>query len=325
MFQRARRRLTLQYIAIFALVLAVFSLVFYVAFRAVLGPAFDIAPDLSTAQAADQAYRVTLERVAIALVVANVVTVAAVGSLAWVLANRTLRPIRDALLRQRRFVADASHEMRTPLAAIRATAESSLGPSADPAAARPNLSAILSSAEQLTSITNDLLLLARADDRMLDPPTEPFDLSVVVAEAIATFRLAKPEARPARVTLAPDLQVTGTPASAERIVTNLLDNAFRYGGLNVSVTVTTGSTERDAMVEVNDDGPGMAPADLERIFEPFHRIRADGEGPPGNGLGLAIARSLAERAGGRLTASSEIGLGSSFRLTMPRRRQRPSS
>ena len=125
MFQRARRRLTLQYIAIFALVLAVFSVVFYVAFRAVLGPAFDIAPDLSSAEAAEQAYRVTLERVAIALIVANLVTVGAVGSLAWVLANRTLRPIRDALLRQRRFVADASHEMRTPLAAIRATAESS--------------------------------------------------------------------------------------------------------------------------------------------------------------------------------------------------------
>lgn len=116
MFQRARRRLTIQYIVIFALVLALFSIVFYVAFRAVLGPAFDIAPDLSTAQAAQQAYRLTLERVAIALLVANLVTVGAVGSVAWVLANRTLRPIREALMRQRRFVADASHEMRTPLA-----------------------------------------------------------------------------------------------------------------------------------------------------------------------------------------------------------------
>jgi len=318
MFQRARRRLTLQYIAMFALVLGLFSVVFYVAFRAVLGPAFDVAPELSTAQVAEQSYRLTLERVAIALLVANVVTVGAVGSVAWVLANRTLRPIREALLRQRRFVADASHEMRTPLAAIRATAESSLSEMADPAALRPNIVAILSSAEHLTEITNDLLLLARADDRILDPPTELYDLSVAVAEAIATFRLANPTWRPSGITLMPDLRVSGIPASAERIVLNLLDNAFRYGGPGVAVVVATSATERDAVIEVRDDGPGIEAASIERIFEPFHRIRADADGPPGNGLGLAIARSLAEQDGGRLTVTSEVGRGSTFRLTLPR-------
>ncbi len=320
MFQRARRRLTIQYIVIFALVLALFSIVFYVAFRAVLGPAFDIAPDLSTAQAAQQAYRLTLERVAIALLVANLVTVGAVGSVAWVLANRTLQPIREALMRQRRFVADASHEMRTPLAAICATAETSLGETSDPIALRSSVAAILSSAEQLTAITNDLLLLARADDRILDPPSESFDLSVAVAEAIATFRLANPNWRVREISLAPDLRVSGVSSSAERIVTNLLDNAFRYGGPTVLVTVITVATEREAVVEVGDDGPGIEPANLERIFEPFHRVRADSESPPGNGLGLAIARSLAERDGGRLTVTSEVGSGSTFRLTMPRLR-----
>ena len=102
MFQRARRRLTILYIILIALVLGIFSVVFYVAFRAVLGPAFDIAPDLSTAQAAEAAYHQALERVAIALVLANVLMVGLVGTAAWVLANRTLRPIRDAHERQRR-------------------------------------------------------------------------------------------------------------------------------------------------------------------------------------------------------------------------------
>lgn len=318
MFQRARRRLTILYIILIALVLGIFSVVFYVAFRAVLGPAFDIAPDLSTAQAAEAAYHQALERVAIALVLANVLMVGLVGTAAWVLANRTLRPIRDAHERQRRFVADASHEMRTPLAAIRATAESSLEPSAPPDTIRPNIATILDSAERLSRITNDLLLLARTDDRTLNRSLEPFDLSVAVAEATAAFQIAHPGSRPQRTSLSADLQVEGVPADIERIVTNLLDNAFRYGGPSVAVGVTTSASERDATVEVTDDGPGIAPSDLAKIFEPFHRLRADAQHPEGSGLGLAIARSLAERAGGRLGVTSELGHGTTFRLVLPR-------
>jgi signal transduction histidine kinase len=320
MFQRARQRLTLQYIGIFAFVLAVFSVVFYVGFRAVLGPAFDVAPDLSTEQAAERAYQVVLERVGIALIAANVVTVGLVGTAAWVLANRTLRPIRDAHARQRRFVADASHEMRTPLAAIQATAETALRgtPSAE-AAAEASLT-IVTAVERLSRITNDLLLLAQTDDRLLGPAAAPFDLSVTVAEALETFQLANPDYRLKQVTLAPDLQVNGDASGTDRIVTNLLDNAFRYGGPAVSVTLVTLSIDHEAIVEVADDGPGIAAEDAERIFEPFFRLHADAGSPRGNGLGLAIARSLAERSGGRLTVTSHPGAGSAFRLALPRSR-----
>ena len=318
MFQQARRRLTLLYIGLFALVLAVFSIVFYFAFQAVLGPAFDVAPDLAPEQAAGLAYRVALERVGIALIAANILTVGLVGTVAWILANRTLRPIREAHARQRRFVADASHEMRTPLAAIRATAESSLEPSATAAGIQAGMASIVASTERLTRITNDLLLLARTDDRTLATPAERFDLSVTVAEAIATFRVARPASHLGRINLAPDARVSGDPANTERIVTNLLDNAFRYGGPAVVVTVTTSTTEREAVVEVADNGPGIAPVDLGRIFEPFYRVHPDAASPEGNGLGLAIARSLAERIGGRLTAASQVGSGSTFRLSLPR-------
>ena len=318
MFQQARRRLTLLYIGLFALVLGVFSIVFFIAFETVLGPAFDVAPDLSSEQAAGLAYHVALERVAIALVAANILTVGLVGTVAWILANRTLRPIREAHARQRRFVADASHEMRTPLAAIRATAESGLEPSANADGFRAGLVSIVASTERLTRITNDLLLLARTDDRTLGNPAERFDLSVTVAEAIATFRLANPERRLGRVNLAPDLQVNGDSANTERIVTNLLDNAFRYGGPAVAVTLTTSATEREAVVEVGDDGPGISVVDLGRIFEPFFRVHSDASSPAGNGLGLPIARSLAEGAGGHLTVTSQVGAGSTFRLVLPR-------
>ena len=114
MFRRARLRLTVLNIVLFALVLAVFSLVFYVAFATVLAPTFDPEPDLTNDQVAAAAYQATLERIGLALVVGDVAVTALVGLIAWVLAGRTLGPIREAHARQRRFVADASHEMRTP-------------------------------------------------------------------------------------------------------------------------------------------------------------------------------------------------------------------
>jgi signal transduction histidine kinase len=318
MFSRARRRLTLVYIGLFAIVLGSFSVVFYLAFRTVLGPAFDVAPDLSSEQAAGIAYRVALERVLIALVAADLVTIGLVGVAAWVLAGRTLRPIREAHARQRRFVADASHEMRTPLAAIRATAESGLEASVSEKDLRVEMTVIVAAAERLTRITNDLLLLARTDDRILEPAAEPFDLSVAVAESISTFCLAHPDATAIRSSLVPDLRVRAERDGCYRILANLLDNALRYGGPSPRVAVTVTALDREGVVEVSDHGPGIATADLERIFEPFHRVGSDAASPAGSGLGLTIARSLAERSGGRLSVTSQLGAGSTFRLTIPR-------
>ena len=126
MFRRARIRLTALYVVLFAVVIGVFSLVFYVGFLIVLPPAFDLAPDLTNEQVAAVAYQTTVERIGLALLGADVVVVAAVAVAAWVLAARTLKPIGEAHARQRRFVADASHEMRTPLAAILSSAEGAL-------------------------------------------------------------------------------------------------------------------------------------------------------------------------------------------------------
>lgn len=318
MFARARLRLTLLYIVLIAMVLGVFSVVFYVAITVVLAPAFDLAPELTNAQAAELAYRTTIERIGIALVIGNVLVVGLIGVIAWVLASRTLRPIREAHLRQRRFVADASHEMRTPLAAIRVTAEGAADADGSPDELRAALRAVVVSTDRLTRLTNDLLLLARTDERLLAPRAQPSDLSVAVAEGVETFDHANPRVVTRQIELAPDLLVIADPDDVRRILANLLDNAMRYGGPDTTIKVTTSGTEREALLDVADDGPGIAAADVDRIFEPFYRVHADAAGPDGTGLGLALARSLAERSGGRLTVESEPGVGSRFRLSLPR-------
>ena len=102
-----------------------------------------------------------------------------------------------------------------------------------------------------------------------------------------------------------------------RIVANLLDNAYRYGAPGTVPRVTTRRLERDVAVEVADDGPGIPPDDLERIFRPFARLEQHSAATPGNGLGLAIAESLAIRNRGALTVMSRPGEGATFKLVLP--------
>lgn len=319
MFARTRVRLTVLYIALFALVLGIFSVVFYLGVATALAPTFDLGPELTNEQAAEVAYQATVDQIRLALIVADLAVVFLVGGAAWVLASRTLRPISEAHARQRRFVADASHEMRTPLAAIRASAEGALAAPASEADLRRALGVVIVSADRLSRLTNDLLLLARADELPSDRHTMSVDLSVVVAETLEAFAVAHPDLPRTRATLGEDLLVAADPDEIGRIVANLLDNAYRYGPAGVRPPrVVTRPQERDAIVEVGDDGPGIAEADLERVFEPFSRIHAEAGTPEGSGLGLAIARSLANRNGGALNVTSRPGEGSTFRLSLPR-------
>jgi signal transduction histidine kinase len=318
MFAQTRRRLTLLYLALFALVLVAFSVVFYVGLATTLAPTFDIGPELTNVQAAELAYQATLERIRLALVGADLAVVVLVAGAAWILASRTLRPIDEAHARQRRFVANASHEMRTPLAAIRASAEGALAGDASEEKLRAAMGVVVESAERLSRLTNDLLLLARADELPPERAGAPVDLSVVVSESLEAFAIAHPDLPGARLSLTPDLPVVGDPDEIGRVVANLVDNAYRYGGTGSAPRIATKLIERDAIVEVSDDGPGIAAADLDRIFAPFARLHADADSPGGSGLGLAIARSLAQRNGGRLTVASGPGAGAMFRLSLPR-------
>ena len=316
MFAQARRRLTLAYIVMFALALGAFSISFLVLIAVILQPNFDVAPDTSSDQALQIAYDAAVERIGFALIAADLVAVVVVGVAAWVLAARTLGPIRDAHERQRRFVADASHEMRTPLTAIRATTENAMREETTAAQQHAALETVAAASADLAVLTSDLLTLAQSDDAAIQANSQRFDLSVVVAERLA-LRAAAGSPAPTKTRFALDLVVDGSPEEVGRIFDNLADNAFRYGGPEVHVNVTTRQVDRQALLEVDDNGPGIAAADQAHVFDPFFRVRADASAPQGTGLGLAIATALARRNRGRLTVTSQPGQGSVFRLGLP--------
>ncbi|WP_329138259.1 sensor histidine kinase [Streptomyces sp. NBC_00670] len=217
--------------------------------------------------------------------------------------NRTLTALEASVERQRRFVADASHELRSPLASLRTQLE--VG------AAHPELLDVDGAVEdtvRLQHLAADLLLLAR-----LDAGERPGDARVPL-DALAREAARGREA--VVVEQAEEVAVTGSRGQLARVLANLLDNGRRHARQRVTVTVRRDGDR--AVVTVADDGPGIPADQRERVFERFVRLddaRARDDG--GTGLGLAIARDIARRHGGTLTAAEAPGGGALFTLRLP--------
>jgi len=320
MFERARRRLAIRYVAILMVVIGAFSAVFFGVLVVVLQPDFDATQDLSPRAVEERAYRRAIERIALAIALADGAVLTVVGLAAYYVAGRTLGPIREAHDRQRRFVADASHEMRTPITAIRSTAESALAEGDPSPPERTALETIVASTDRLTSVTGDLLLLARSERGVLAERHADLDLSVVVAEAVAAARRGDRSGARIELTLEPDLVVSADEQEIGRIVTNLVDNALQHATGPTAIRVRTCTLDGLATVEVADDGPGIPDEDVEHVFEPFYRVRSATGPGDGTGLGLAIAADCARRNQGRLTLVPTGGRGATFRLQLPRAR-----
>lgn len=236
----------------------------------------------------------------------------AIGHLART-TNQTLAALETSLEQQHRFVADASHELRNPIASLRTQLE--VG------AAHPvllDLSGAVKDVARLQQLATDLLLLARLDAGERPPAQARVDLGELAGEQVALARPTGDGGRvPVRTGPLADAEVTGSGRQLARILANLIDNAQRHAATEVVVSVRATGDGR-AVLEVADDGDGVPEDQRERIFERFVRLdgarsRDDG----GTGLGLAIARDLARQHGGTLTTTARRGRGAVFTLELP--------
>ncbi|MER6187954.1 HAMP domain-containing sensor histidine kinase [Streptomyces sp. NPDC001652] len=228
--------------------------------------------------------------------------------------NSTLQRLDDAAAQQRRFVADAAHELRSPLTTLLASLEVALAypertdwPAAATTAARQT--------RRLQALAEDLLLLARLDTRTPVTSSETVDLTALASRLTEQYPLTE---RPLALTCdsTTPAHAHGNPGAYERLLRNLIDNAARHAAHRIQITIRN----QDAWVvlTVHDDGPGVPAEDAERIFERFVRLddaRSRDQG--GTGLGLAIARDLAHRHQGTLILTPRT-LGACFQLRLPR-------
>jgi len=237
-----------------------------------------------------------------------------------VLVLHDLTEIRRLEAVRRDFVANVSHELKTPLTSISGYAETLLGDATDPATTAHFLRTILSNARRMQRLVDDLLDLSRIEAGRWHPTLSEVDVAAVARESWAALAgRADPRRVALTLELAPDAAAIEADHDAVRqVLTNLMDNSLRYAPDGGSVTCRTRRHESGVVVSVVDDGPGITGEHLPRIFERFYRAdpsRSRGEG--GTGLGLAIVKHLVEAHGGRVWAESERGRGTTVSCLFP--------
>jgi heavy metal sensor kinase len=232
--------------------------------------------------------------------------------------NDTFDRLEAAFERQARFTADASHELRTPLAILRTHAELALARPRTAEEYRETIESCHRAAVRMSALVEGLLTLARADAGKLELLRQPVDLRQLVEESVALFQ---PLAEERDVRLAAALKPAGVIGDGIRlaqVVTNLLSNALQYNRAGGEVHVALAAEAGEAVLTVTDTGCGIPEEDRPHLFERFYRVdKARSRASGGNGLGLAICKSIVEAHGGAIEFTTETGQGSTFTVRLP--------
>ncbi|MEO0372852.1 MAG: ATP-binding protein [Pseudomonadota bacterium] len=229
---------------------------------------------------------------------------------------------------RRDFVANVSHELRSPLTSLLGFIETLQGPAlGDAAASERFLSIMADEAGRMERLVHDLLSLSRVEEQMRVRPTDDVNLSDILRSVIHAMKTVAKDHDVNLVTDLPDgpIIVPGDADQVQQVVTNLVENAIKYGGQGKQVTLSLSTTDRDAtirgpaaVIAVHDQGAGIDPTHIPRLTERFYRVDSHrSREVGGTGLGLAIVKHIIGRHRGRLRIDSELGQGSEFRVVLP--------
>lgn len=337
MFESARIKLTLFYLAI----LLAFSLLLTWGLRALVqvefkrineaqrgavhnigleyfGPALPQQSDRDFAQVQTDQQHLTQARLNQETAILNLGVLVVGGALSYWYAGRTLKPIQEAHERQKRFTADASHELKTPLASMRLENEVFLRQTNfDEAEARSQITSNLEEVARLEGLTARLLDLNNYENVQLKP--QKMDAHALAGEAIKRFETARPELDVRFSNDAAKAAVMGDRESLLQLLGILLDNAVKYGPLKGSVEISGEPHGDNYELAVRDHGGGIAEADLPHIFERMYRgDKARSHAVNGYGIGLSLAKQIAEANRATLQASNHSKGGAVFTLTLPK-------
>lgn len=253
------------------------------------------------------------------LLLFNLLVLVGGGAISYALARRTLEPIEESLEAQKRFAADASHELRTPLTAMQAETEVGLrDPKLSRAGAIKLLESNLEELSKLRTLSEGLLKLANHGGR----PQAFTAVSMSAVARAAQERLDK-AAKAKKIKISSqltDAETFGDQQNLTDLAAILLDNAIKFSSNGQTVEIATGRHGKDAYMRVTDHGVGIKAENLPYIFDRFYQAdssRHKGQ-PGGYGLGLAIARKIADLHGGHIEVKSTLGQGSSFTIFLPR-------
>lgn len=249
-----------------------------------------------------------------------------IAGVSWSLAGLAMQPIYKSYRQMEQFTADAAHELRTPIAAIRATLEATLMDSkVNQIEARETLGTVSRQNQRLSQLVNDLLLLSRIDRSFSGTKTEgelrePVNLNDLVEDLVEEFAaLALASGVKLRAELpSASIVVRGNSQQLYRLASNLVINGIRYTPSGGEVSLFLRSNDTEVILQVEDTGIGIAKKEQQRIFERFYRVNASRNRASGGvGLGLAIAQAIAHAHQGSIRVDSTMGQGSIFTVRLP--------
>ncbi len=234
--------------------------------------------------------------------------------------NELLDHVEAAHSSQHRFVADASHELRTPLTILRGEIDVALRRPRSPEEYTEVLQSSREEIERLSRLTENLLMLARADAGDAIVRKEPVDVATIAAEVCRKLASLSNQRRvPLTCEISGPAMVSGDAVALEQVIFNLAENALRYTPAGESATIRVATTDAEVTVEVADHGSGISAEHLPHLFERFYRAdKARSREFGGAGLGMSIVKTLVEAHGGRVEARSKVGTGSTFTVRFPR-------
>ncbi len=332
-FQSARLKLTIWYVIISMTITILFSLVIYIGLTRELDRIGDIQQinqqnniplpprDLSFPHPPELDIAQAKTNILFTLLIVNGVVLAFSAGAGYILAGRTLRPIQEMMDEQSRFITDASHELKTPLTAIRTEYEVAMLNKPIPAKEANIL--INSSYEEIISLqglAENLLELTTQQKKREHMHVEEVSLLEITEDALKkVIQFAKQKQTTINSQI-DDYILFGERQSLTQLLVILLDNAIKYNPEQSEITLTSKKTDHHLFIKILDNGIGITEKDLKHIFDRFYRVDKSRSKATGYGLGLSIAKEVVEAHSGLLSAESKLGDGTTFTIQLPFRR-----